>query len=114
MLKAQTFVVDDAVSPMPWDKLSETEAKTISRVIENLKQQDFSTKHWSVHFADVFDKFFVTTRVGRIAAIDVNSPKIKIWVICHFFHASVRLPKLNKTSSISVTSFIFVKKFDFN
>ena len=25
--------------------------------------------------------------------IDVNSPKIKIWVICHFFRASVRLPK---------------------
>jgi len=46
--------------------------------------------------------------------IDVNSPKIKIWVICHFFRASVRFPKLNKTSSISVTSFIFVKKFYFN
>ena len=47
-------------------------------------------------------------------SIDVNSPKIKIWVICHFFPASVRLPKLNKTSSISVTSFSFVQNFDFN
>ena len=57
---------------MPWDKITEGEAKIISRVVENLKQQDFSTKslkHWSVHFADVFDKFCISSRVGRIALV---------------------------------------------
>jgi len=57
---------------MPWSKLTESEAKIISRVVENIKQQDFSTKslkHWSVHFSDVFDKFFISSRVGRIAVI---------------------------------------------
>ena len=40
--------------------------------MENIKQQDFSTKslkHWSVHFSDVFDKFFISSRVGRIAVV---------------------------------------------
>ena len=70
--KAQTFIADEAVSHMPWDKLTETEAKNISQIVENLKQEDFSTKslkHWSIYFTDVFDKFFVTSRVGRLAVI---------------------------------------------
>ena len=57
---------------MPWDKLTETEAKNISRIVENLKQQDFSTKslkHSSIYFTDAFDKFFITSRVGRLAVI---------------------------------------------
>ena len=60
LLKTQTLVIDEAVSPMPWSKLTESEAKIISRVVENIKQQDFSTKslkHWTVHFSDVFDNF---------------------------------------------------------
>ena len=44
LLRAQTFISDEAVSGMPWDKLTETETKNISRIIENLKQQDFSAK----------------------------------------------------------------------
>ena len=72
LLKSQALVIDEAVSPMPWDKLTESEAKIISRVVENIKQQDFSTKslkHWSVHFSDFFDKFFISSRVGRIAVV---------------------------------------------
>ena len=34
LLKAQTFVIDDTVSPMPWDKHTETEARTISPVVK--------------------------------------------------------------------------------
>lgn len=33
LLKTQTLVIDEAVSPMPWDKLTEREAKIISRVV---------------------------------------------------------------------------------
>ena len=72
LLKTQTLVADEAVSPMPWSKLTESEAKIISRVVENIQQKDFSTKSlkfWSVHFSDVFDKFFISSRVGRIAVI---------------------------------------------
>ena len=72
LLKTQTLILDEAVSPMPWSQLTESEAKIISRVVENIKQQDFSTrslKHWGVHFSDVFDKFFISSRVGRIAVI---------------------------------------------
>ena len=72
LLKTQTLILDEAVSPMPWSQLTESEAKIISQVVENIKQQDFSTKslkHWSVHFSDVFDKFFISSRVGRIAVI---------------------------------------------
>ncbi len=59
-------------APMPWSQLTESEAKIISRVVENIKQQDFATKsirHWAIHFADVFDKFFISSRIGRIALV---------------------------------------------
>ena len=72
LLKTQTLAIDDAVSPMPWSQLTESEAKIISRVVENIQQQDFSSKsikHWSIHFSDLFDKFFISSRVGRIAVI---------------------------------------------
>ena len=57
---------------MPWDKLTETETKIISKVVKNLKEQDFSTKslkYWSGHYADIFNKFFVNSRVGRLAIV---------------------------------------------
>ena len=57
---------------MPWDKLTETETKVISKVVKNLKEQDFSTKslkYWAAHYADVFDKFFVNSQVGRIVIV---------------------------------------------
>jgi len=72
LLKTQVLAIDDAVSPMPWSQLTESEAKIISRVVENLKQQDFATKsikYWSIHFSDLFDKFFIASRVGRIAVV---------------------------------------------
>jgi len=72
LLKTQAPAIDSAVSPMPWSQLTESEAKIISRVVENVKQQDFATKslkHWSIHFSDLFDKFFIASRVGRIAVV---------------------------------------------
>ena len=72
LIKSQALPAEETASPMPWDKLTETETKIISKIIENLKEQDFSTKSlkiWSAHFSDVYDKFFVTSRVGRIAVV---------------------------------------------
>ena len=60
---------------MPWDKLNETEDKVISRVVENLKEQDFSTKSlkfWNANYADVFDKFFIRSQIGKIAIVFNN------------------------------------------
>ena len=68
LLKSQTLPAEETASPMPWDKFSETESKIISKIVENLKEQDFSTKSlkfWSAHYADVYDKFFVTSLVVR-------------------------------------------------
>jgi len=72
LLKSQTLPAEETASPMPWDKFSETEAKIISKIVENLKEQDFSTKSlkfWSAHYTDVYDKFFVTSLVVRIAVV---------------------------------------------
>ena len=41
-------------------------------MVENIKQQDFaakSIKYLSIHFTDLFDKFFVSSRIGRIALV---------------------------------------------
>ena len=56
LFKSQTVPAQETTSPMPWDKLSETEMKIISKIVKNLKEQDFSTKslkYWSAHYADV-------------------------------------------------------------
>ena len=71
LLKTTPAILDQP-EPMPWNQLTESEAKIISRVVENIKQQDFATKsirYWSIHFADVFDKFFIASRIGRIALV---------------------------------------------
>ena len=71
LLKSTHITLDEPV-PMPWSQLSESESKIISRVVENLKIQDFATKSirfWSIHFSDVFDKFFISSRIGRIAIV---------------------------------------------
>ena len=72
LLKSQSIPADKATAQMPWDKLTEAETKIISRAVESLKEQDFSTKSpkfWSAHYSDIYDKFFVTSRVGKIAII---------------------------------------------
>ena len=43
LLKLQSFPANETTSPMPWDKLSETEAKSISKIVENLKEQNLSS-----------------------------------------------------------------------
>ena len=54
LFKSQTLPAEETASPMPWDKLTESEAKIISKIMENLKELDFSTKSlkfWSAHFS---------------------------------------------------------------
>ena len=71
LLKTTPAILSEPV-PMPWNQLNESEAKIISRVVENIKQQDFATKsikYWSTHFQDVYDKYFISSRIGRIAVI---------------------------------------------
>ena len=72
ILKNQTLPPAEPGTSMPWNRISNNEAKIISRTIEGLKIQDFlekSIKHWSLFFADVFDKAFITSRMGRIAVV---------------------------------------------
>ena len=68
----QTLPTEELGSPMPWEKLSDAEAKIISRTVKSLKIQEFSKKslkYWSLFFADKFDKFFIVSRIGKIAII---------------------------------------------
>ena len=54
---------------MPW---SESEFKIVSKAMETLKELDFSTKSlkfWRSYFENLFDKFFITSRVGKLAAV---------------------------------------------
>ena len=72
LLKSQRILADTATIQMPWDQLTEAETKLISRAVESLKEQDFSTKSlkfWNAHYSDIYDKFFVTSRVGKLAII---------------------------------------------
>ena len=80
LLKSQSIPADETATQMPWDKLTETETKIISKVVESLKEQDFSTKSlkfWNAYYTDVFNKLFVTSRVGKIA-ITYNSCSLSL------------------------------------
>jgi len=71
-LKNQTLPAAELGSSMPWEKINDAEAKIISRTVEGLKIQEFSEKslkHWSLFFADIFDKSFVTSRISKIAVV---------------------------------------------
>ena len=72
ILKTQAIPAVEPGVGMPWSKISDAEAKIISRALENLKIQDFSVKslkHWISFYQDVFDKGCVHSRVGRLAII---------------------------------------------
>ena len=80
LLKSQSIPDDKTTAQMPWDKFMETEIKINSKVVESLKAQDFSTKSlkfWNAYYTDVFDKYFVTSRVGKIA-IAYNSCSLSL------------------------------------
>ena len=50
--------MSETVTLMPWDNLTETETKTLSKVIESVKEQDFSSKslkHWTAFYSNIFD-----------------------------------------------------------
>jgi len=44
LLKSQSILVEKEKAQMPWDQKTEAETKIISRAVESLKEQDFSTK----------------------------------------------------------------------
>ena len=80
LLKSQSIPADDNTTQMPWHKLTETETKIISKVVESLKEKDFSTKSlkfWNSYYSDVFDRFFVTSHVGKIA-VTYNSCSLSL------------------------------------
>ena len=102
LIKSQTLPAEETASPMPWDKLTETETKIISKIIENLKEKDFSTKSlkfWSAHFSNVYDKFFVTSHVGQIA-IMYNSCSLSL---------KQRLPALDVGKEAREDSYSYLK-----
>ena len=60
LLRTQKLPAEKRAVQMPWQGLSKSEMKIISRAIENLREQDFSMKalkHWRSHFEGLFDKF---------------------------------------------------------
>ena len=72
LIKSQLLPTQEPSSPMPWDQLTEAESKSVARALENLQQQDFSSKslkHWTSLFNDKFDRSFIISRVGKIALV---------------------------------------------
>ncbi len=69
LVKAQKLPDKRQAVQMPW---SESEFKIVSKAVETLKELDFSTKSlkfWRSYFENLFDKFFITSRVGKLAAV---------------------------------------------
>ncbi len=72
ILKTQPIPAIEPGASMPWSKISDAEAKIVSRALEHIKVQDFSLqslKHWIAYFTDLYDKNFINSRIGRIAVI---------------------------------------------
>ena len=57
---------------MPWADLTESVMKIISCTLESLREQDFSSKalkHWCAHFESLYDKHFISSRLGKLALV---------------------------------------------
>ena len=80
LIKSQKLPGDKQTVQMPWQQLTEVETKIVAKTIESLKELDFSTKslkYWKSHFNNLFDKFFVTFRVRKIAVV-FNSSSLSL------------------------------------
>ena len=56
----------------PWTEIKEEEIKLVSEVNNDMKVQNFSQKSlkaWNLYFMEIYDRSFITSRVGRIAML---------------------------------------------
>ena len=55
-----------------WTEIKEEEIKLVSEVTNDIKIQNFSQKSlkaWNLYFMEIYDRSFITSRVGRIAML---------------------------------------------
>ena len=72
LLKSQKLPAEKQAVQIPWSDLSESEMKITSQTLENLCEQDFSSKalkHWRSHIEGLLKKYFITSRLGKLALI---------------------------------------------
>jgi len=77
LLKSQKLPAEKQTVQKPWTNLSESEMKIISRALENLREQDFSSKalkHWRSSFEGLFDKHFIDK--ARLPLFITLAPRI--------------------------------------
>ena len=77
LLKSQKLPAEKQTVQKPWTDLSESEMKIISRALENLREQDFSSKalkHWRSSFEGLFDKHFIDK--ARLPLFITLAPRI--------------------------------------
>ena len=70
LLKSQKLPAEKQAVQMPWTDLTESEMKIISHALESVHEQDFSAKalkHWCCYFEGLFDKYFITSGLGKLA-----------------------------------------------
>ena len=72
LLRSQKLPAEKQAVQMPWTDLTESGMKRISRALKSLREQDFSSKalkHWRRFFEGLFDKYFITSRLGKLALV---------------------------------------------
>ena len=70
--KEDISLLEEPATPMPWSLICKDEVKLIQKLNATLTTKEFgrySIKTWVLKFSDVFDKNFITDRVGKLSVI---------------------------------------------
>ena len=76
--KEDISLLEEPAMPMPWSLICKDEVKLIQKLNATLTTKEFgrySIKTWVLEFSDVFDKNFITDRVGKLSVIYTSTSK---------------------------------------
>ena len=71
-------ILQDPKMPMPWASINKEEIKKVQKVNSNISVKEFgrqSIKAWRDEFQEVFDKNFITEKIGKISFINTACSK---------------------------------------
>ena len=71
-------LLEEPATPMPWSLICKEEMKIIQKLNTTLTTKEFgrySLKTWVTEFSDIFDKNFITDRIGKLSVIHTSTSK---------------------------------------
>mgnify|MGYP007027707569 CR=1 FL=1 len=76
--KEDISLLQESKMPMPWASINKEEMKIVQKINSSLQTREFgrhSIKTWRDKFQEIFDKNFITDRIGKISILYTTCSK---------------------------------------